>query len=140
MHTQPRMKFLNPRIHGYIDYVAVAMLALGPTIFGFAGIAAVLCYVLAVAQLGMSLMTAYPLGVAKVIPFTVHGGIEVAVTILLVSSPWLFGFADHVTPRNFFLVSAVALGLVYVVTNYKAADRDYGKRGIGTGRDARAFT
>lgn len=131
------MKFLNPRVHGYLDYMAVALLALAPTIFGFGGIAAVLSYVVAAAQLGMSLMTAYPLGVKKIIPFTVHGGVEVAVTILFLVSPWLFGFADHVTARNFFLGAGIGLGLVYVLTNYRAADREYGKRGVGTRGDGR---
>lgn len=125
------MKFLTPRVHGYLDYIAVALLALAPTIFGFAGIAAVLCYVVAVAQLGMSLMTAYPLGVKKIIPFTVHGGVEVAVTVLFLVAPWLFRFSGDIAARNFFLAAGVGLGLIYVVTNYKAADRDYGKRGIG---------
>ena len=131
------MKFLNPRVHGYLDYLAVTLLALAPTIFGFGGVAAVISYVAAAAQLGMSLLTAYPLGVKKIIPFTVHGGVEVGVTILFLVSPWLFGFADHITPRNFFLGAGIGLGLVYLVTNYKAADREYGKRGIGTGGETR---
>lgn len=134
------MKFLNPRVHGYLDYLAVAILALAPSIFGFGGAAAVLSYVVAAAQLGMSLMTAYPLGVKKVIPFTVHGGVEVAVTILFLVSPWLFGFAGDAAARNFFLAAGVGLGLVYLVTNYKAADREYGKRGIGAGVGARTPT
>lgn len=121
------MHLLNPRIHGYLDYLAVALLALAPTIFGFSGTPAVLSYVVAVAQLGMSLLTAYPLGIKKIIPFTVHGGVEVAVTILFLVSPWLFGFSDHDTARNFFLASGVGLGIVYLITNYKAADREYGK-------------
>jgi hypothetical protein len=124
------MKLLNPRVHGYLDYMAVLLLALAPTLFGFSGTPAILAYVAAAAQLGMSLMTAYPLGVAKVLPFTVHGGIEVAVTILFLVSPWLLGFADQTAARNFFLASGVGLGLVYLVTNYKAADLGYGK---GTG-------
>lgn len=118
---------LNPRIHGYIDYLAVALLALAPSLFGFSGVPALLCYGLAVVHLGMSLLTAYPLGVAKVIPFTVHGGIEVGVTILFVVAPWLFGFDNHVTARNFFLGSGVSLGLVWALTNYKAADEAYGR-------------
>lgn len=116
------MKILSPRVHGYLDYVVVALLFLAPTLFGFAGIAATLCYVLGAAQLGMSLLTAYPLGIKHLIPFTVHGGVEVAVTIFLFVAPWLFGFsADH-DARNFFLASGVGLGVVYLITDYKAAD------------------
>jgi len=116
------MKLLSPRVHGYGDYLIVALLAVAPTLFGFVGTPAILCYVLAAAQLGMSLLTAYPLGVKHVIPFTVHGGVEVAITIFLLVAPWLFGFANDPHARNFFLVSGVGLGLVYLVTNYRAAD------------------
>ena len=130
------MKFLNPRVHGYLDYLAVALLALAPTLFGFGGIAAMLCYALAVAQLGMSLLTAYPLGIKHVIPFTVHGGVEVAVTILLLVAPWLLGFEGNLSARNFFLAAGIGLGLVYLTTDYRAAD-EY-RRGTRIRRAAQA--
>ncbi|HKO46420.1 MAG TPA: hypothetical protein VJV79_01775 [Polyangiaceae bacterium] len=116
------MKVLAPRTHGFIDYLAVIGLALAPTLFGFAGVAATLCYVLALVHLAMSLLTAYPLGIAKVIPFSIHGGVEVVVSIFLVTAPWIFGFADVPAARNFFIVSAATLLLVYLLTNYRAAD------------------
>jgi uncharacterized membrane protein len=117
------MKILNPRAHGYIDYVAVALLALAPSLFGFGGIAATLCYLLAVVQLGMSLVTAYPTSIAKLIPFTIHGAVELATAVFLVAAPWLFGFAGVDAARNFFIAGGIGLLLVYFVTDYKAADR-----------------
>jgi hypothetical protein len=122
------MKFLSPRIHGYLDYVVVAALLLAPSIFGFSGAPAILCYVLAVAQLGMSLLTAYPLGPVKLIPFTLHGGVEAATSVLLLVSPWLFRFAADTAARNFFIASAVVLGVVWLVTDYKAANLVPGDR------------
>ncbi len=47
------MKFLNPRVHGYVDYVAVALLALAPTLFAFGGVAAAICYLAAIGMLGL---------------------------------------------------------------------------------------
>ncbi len=114
---------LSPKVHGYGDYLIVALLALAPTLFNFSGTPAVICYVLAVAQLGMSLMTAYPLGVAKIIPFPVHGSVEVVVSAFLLIAPFLLGFSRIVSARNFFLVSGVGLFLVWLTTNYKAAER-----------------
>jgi len=116
------MKLLAPRPHGYIDYLAVVALALAPSLFGFGGVPATLCYVLAVVQLAMSLLTAYPLGILKVIPFPVHGGVELVTAIFLCCAPWLFRFHDANAPRNFFVVSAIGLLLVYLVTNYRAGD------------------
>lgn len=116
------MRILSPRIHGFIDYLAVVMLAIAPALFGFSGTPAYLSYAAGGALLLLSLLTAYPLGIAHLIPFTVHGGIEVVATFALIAAPWLFGFAQIDAARNFFLASGVALGLVYIVTNYKAAD------------------
>jgi len=116
------MKLLAPRPHGYIDYLAVIALALAPTLFGFAGVPAAICYILAVVQLTMSLLTAYPLGVVKLIPFPVHGGVELLTALFLIAAPWLFRFHVVDAARNFFIVSAIGLLLVYLVTNYRAGD------------------
>jgi len=123
------VKILNPRVHGYIDYAAVLFLALAPTLFGFVGTVAALCYVLAILQGGMSLMTAYPLGMAKVIPFTLHGSIEFAMAFGLALSPWIFGFSESDGARNFFIAAGIALGGVWLTTDYTVADVEYG---VGT--------
>ena len=122
------MKVLNPRIHGYLDYIAVALLALAPTLFGFSEVPAAICYFVAVMQLGMSLLTAYPLSLAKLIPFTVHGGVELGVAIALALAPWLFGFSHEDAARSFFIIAGVGLSVVVFVTNYRAAD-GYRQRG-----------
>jgi hypothetical protein len=121
---------LNPRAHGYIDYLAVAALLLAPTLFNFSGLPAALCYVLAVVQGGMSLLTAYPLGAAKVIPFPLHGAIEAVTSVALVIAPFLLGFSDISAARNFFIVGGIALFLVWLTTNYQAAARP-ARMGIG---------
>src|SRR4051812_40548049 len=101
------MKILAPRPHGVVDYLAVVLLALAPSLFGFGGVAATVCYVLAVVQLLMSLVTAYPLGVVKLLPFTIHGGIELITAGFLLLAPWLFGFSAFDAARNFFIVAGV---------------------------------
>jgi succinate dehydrogenase/fumarate reductase cytochrome b subunit len=99
------------------------MLVVAPWLFGFGGAPAVVCYVLAALQVGMSLITAYPLSVAKLIPFTVHGAVELITAIFLVIAPWLFGFHGVDGARNFFIAAGIGLGLVYLMTNYQAARR-----------------
>ncbi len=119
------MKFLDPRAHGYIDYVAVVVLLLAPLLLGFEGMAAGICYLLAAVQLGMSLLTAYPLGVAKLIPVPLHGGIELLTAFFLVTAPWVLGFSPHDASRAFFVAAGLGLGLVWLFTNYKAAPDPY---------------
>jgi len=116
------MKVLNPRTHGIIDYVLVALFALAPTLFGFEGTPQTVSYVLAAVHLSMSLLTAYPLGAIKLVPFPIHGAIEVAVAVTLLALPWLLGFSQVEAARNFFLATGALVGVVFLLTNYKAGD------------------
>ncbi|AUX42859.1 hypothetical protein SOCE26_042940 [Sorangium cellulosum] len=115
------MKILSPRVHGYIDYAVAALFLLAPSLFGFGGLPETLCYVLGVVHAGMTLLTAFPLGAAKLVPFPVHGGLEAAVGVFLVAAPWLFNFDEVAAARNFFLATGVAVGLVWLITDYRSA-------------------
>lgn len=118
------MHILKPRPHGVIDYAAIVLLAAAPSLFGFDGTPANLSYAIAGVYLLMVLFTAYPLGVVKAIPFTAHGGVELVLAPVMAAMPWLANFADAPMARNFFLVMAVALAAVWLVTDYKAAALD----------------
>lgn len=122
------MKVLSPRVHAPFDYVITALFAFAPRLLGFGGVPAVLCYGIAVMYLAMSLLTAYPLGVAKVIPFTIHGYVELAGTFVLLAMPWIFGFDGVTAARNFFLVMGASAGAIWLLTDYKAAERDLDQR------------
>ena len=114
------VKMLSPRAHGYLDYLFVALLLLAPTLFGFAGIAASISYILAALVAGLTLLTAYPLGVAKIIPFPLHGAIEAVASVFLLASPWLFDFAVVPAARNFYIAAGVLLAVIWLVTDYRA--------------------
>ena len=117
------MKILNPRVHGYLDYLAVLYFLAAPSLFGFSGLPATIFYVIAAAHLVLTLLTAYPLGVVKVIPFNLHGGIELLAGIALVALPWLLGFANtDILARNLYVISGVALFIVWLVTDYRTAE------------------
>ncbi len=115
------MKLISPTIHGIIDYFVVVAFALAPTVLGFAGTAATVCYILAAVHFVMTLFTAFPLGVVKLIPFPLHGGLEFGITFALIAMPWLLGFSDVAPARNFFSVSGAAIGLVWLTTDYGSA-------------------
>jgi len=123
------MKILQPKVHGYIDYALVLLFALAPTLLGFDGVPQTLCYVLAALHFATSLFTAYPLGALKIIPFPVHGAGEAILAPLLALAPWLFGFWRTPAPRNFFLLAAVAVLLVWLVTDYKLSEQTASHRG-----------
>ena len=92
------MRFIPTRIHGGMDYLIGALLIASPWLFGFANnsVETWLPVVLGASVILYSLMTAYELGVARVISMPVHLGLDIAGGALLAASPWLFGFADYV--------------------------------------------
>ena len=92
------MRFLSTRVHGIMDYLTGGLLIVVPYLLGFAdGTAAqYVPQILGVAIIGMSLMTDYEYSVARVIPVSVHLGIDLLGGLLLAASPWLFGFSNKV--------------------------------------------
>jgi len=115
------MKILSPRVHGYLDYLVVVVFLLAPTLFRLEGAPCKISYALAGIHLVLTLVTAFPLGLVKVIPFTVHGALELVVSIALVALPWLLGFAGNAPARNFYVAAGVVIFLVWLVTDYKGA-------------------
>lgn len=118
------MKILSPRIHGYLDFVVVALFALAPSVFGFSGTPAYLSYALAGIHLTMTLTTAFPMGLIKLVPFTIHGAIELLVSLFLAAAPWVFGFADKEPAKIFYVAAGILILVVFLLTDYKAAEAD----------------
>lgn len=87
---------LNSRTHGVLDYLTAIALIVAPYLFHFAngGAAQLVPQVIGAIIILMSLLTAYELSVAKIIPYRVHLGVDIAQAIILLASPWLLGFAD----------------------------------------------
>jgi hypothetical protein len=114
-----KLKIIDPKIHGYLDYMAAATLAIAPSLLNFSDTAATASYIAAVLQFGYSIITAYPLGAVKMIPFTVHGVIEFATSLALVAMPWMAEFAAQDSARNFFVASGIGLMAVWLLTDYR---------------------
>ncbi len=118
------MKLISPRFHGYLDFVVVALFALAPTLFGLTGVPMVLAYVLAAIHLTLTLTTAFPIGLLKLVPFPVHGWLELAVSLFLASAPWFLGFADQTNAKIFYVASGILIFGVFMTTDYTAAQSD----------------
>ncbi len=112
------MKMISIKNHGFLDYVTVLAFALIPTIFGFEGIPAYLSYALAVIHLTMTLLTAFPLGAAKIIPVKFHKLVETIVGPVLIIVPWLLGFSENLTARYVYIAMGLIIIAVGVLTDY----------------------
>ena len=115
------MKILSAKLHGYLDFVTVAIFFVAPTALGLTGLPSVLAYMLAVVHLTMTLLTAYPLGAVKLIPFPLHGWVERIVGPVLLALPFVLGFASNTLAMGFFVVMGLVIVVVGLLTDYRAA-------------------
>ncbi|WP_043527796.1 SPW repeat domain-containing protein [Litchfieldella xinjiangensis] len=92
------MRFISTRVHGLVDYPMGLLLIAAPFLFGFAtgGAAQWVPIILGVIMVASAVMTKYELGLMHLIPMPIHLTMDLVSGILLLVSPWLFGFADTV--------------------------------------------
>jgi len=118
------MKVLSPTVHGVLDYGLALLFLLLPGVLDFPPPAAAASYAIGAVYIVASLVTRYPLGLFKWLPFPTHGVIESLMAITWIALPWLMGFAEHTASRNWFVIAGVALLGVVAMTNYRAAEVD----------------
>lgn len=116
------MSLVPPRLHGVIDYLAVLALLAAPAALGLSGGPRAVSYTVAAAHLLLTALTAFPLGLRKTIPFSIHGAAELAVGLALMAVPWLAGFEAEVPARGFCLLAGAALAILWLLTDYRAAE------------------
>jgi hypothetical protein len=102
------MRIINTRVHGVLDYLVALILIGAPWILGFTrnGAETWIPVALGVSAIIYSLFTNYELGAARVLSMKTHLGLDMASGLLLVFSPWIFGF------NNYVLVPHLVLGLL----------------------------
>lgn len=115
------MRILSARAHGVLDYVTVALFAVAPSLFRLTGTAATLSYALAGIHLLMTLLTAFPLGVARLVPLTLHGWVELVVALALVLLG-VVGFGLEQTAGLFYLLIGLVIFAVWFLSNYRSAE------------------
>ena len=111
------MRFIPTKFHAPLDYIVGAALIAAPWIFQFSEhtAATVVPIVLGIGLIAYSLFTDYELGVWKVAPMAVHNLADIGAGIVLVASPWIFGFSDASAnvwaPHVIVGLAAIFLGL-----------------------------
>ena len=115
------MKFISPRIHAILDYVVVAAFLAGPSVLGFTGLPAQISHTLAGVHLLLTLCTAFPGGLVKLVPLYVHAIVEFIVAIVLIPLPWALDFAAEPAVRYFYIGAGVVIILAWLLTDYKRA-------------------
>lgn len=88
------VRFVPTKTHGWLDYLSVGILLLGPRALGWGSRATSLVSGAAVGTLGYSLLTRYELGAKKILPMPVHLALDAASGALLCAAPSLLPEED----------------------------------------------
>ena len=88
------MQFINTKSHGILDYLVGFILISSPFLLGFYhdGWESWVPISLGGLTILMSLFTNYELGALRLLPMTVHLGIDFLAGAFLAASPWIFDF------------------------------------------------
>jgi hypothetical protein len=114
------VRFLPAWFHAIADYAVGITLIVVALAVGGSGAAVAAGVVVGAVVLLVSMLTRYPLGVAKVLPFTVHSAGDYLAAALLILSPFALGFTDtDAGLAAFYIVAGIAVLLVSLVTNYQ---------------------
>ena len=118
-------KLLPARVHGLADYGSAFALIAVALIVGGSGAAVGTGVALGAVLIVVSLLTDYPLGVVRVIPFVVHSAGDYLGAAALIAAPFVLGFNDGDGGLSaFYLVIGVALVAVSLVTDYQDPARE----------------
>ncbi|MBO0801687.1 MAG: hypothetical protein J2P25_01230 [Nocardiopsaceae bacterium] len=115
------IRLLPARFHAVADY-AVAAALIGVPLFVIKGsmLAVGVGVVVGVIVAVVSALTRYPLGLVKVLPFTVHSAGDYLAVALLVAAPFSLRFTrtdPHLTV--FYIAAGLAVLVVSVITDYQ---------------------
>lgn len=110
---------LNSRIHGAVDYGVVLFLLIAPRVFLLPQITSYFTYALALIHLTLTILTNFELGVFKIIPFKIHGHIELIVSLVLIAVGFYLGSIEGDLSKHFYFSFALAVFLTWLITDYK---------------------
>src|SRR5438105_14680054 len=119
------VRLLPAWLHAVADYAAGAVLILAALLVGGTSGAVGTGVVVGATVLVVSMMTRYPLGVVKVLPFQVHPAGDYLAAALLLAAPFALHFRQSDGGLTALYVgSGIAVLTVSLITNYQ-----YGPQG-----------
>ena len=114
------VRLLPAWFHALADYAVGIVLIVAAVAVGGSSGAVGTGIVVGATVLAVSMLTKYPLGVIKVLPFTVHSAGDYLAAALLLAAPWTLNFSSGDTGLTAFYVAAgIAVLAVSLITNYQ---------------------
>jgi hypothetical protein len=111
-------------VHGLLEYGVGALFIAAPFVLAFDSDTATAVSIIAgVIVLIVAASTAMSTGLIKSIPVQAHVVLDYILAILLIASPFLFGFDDDGTATAFFIVLGVVHLLLTIATRFIREER-----------------
>ena len=108
-----------PFVHGLLEYAAGVLLIAAPFLFAFdSDTATGISIAAGVVVLIVNASTAMSTGLIKSIPVQAHVVLDYILAVLLIASPFLFGFDDDGAATAFFLILGIAHLLLTIATRF----------------------
>ena len=119
------VKFLPAWFHAIADYAVGGLLVVAALLTTSAPDKAIASgVVVGVVVLAVSMLTKYPLGVVKVLPFTVHSAGDYLAAFLLIVAPFALSFDGSSGGLDvLYIVAGVAVLAVSLITNYQYSEK-----------------
>ena len=118
------VRLLPAWFHAVADYAVGALLIIVALAVGGSAGAVGTGVVVGATVLAVSMLTRYPLGVVKVLPFTLHSAGDYLAAALLLGAPWALDFSPGDGGLTAFYVAAgIAVLAVSLITNYQYSPR-----------------
>ena len=112
------MKFMSPKVHGIIDILVCVFLLASPLIFGFTGTLAIFTYALGAAHLALTVLTDFDMGLAKIIPVSIHELVEFIVAVAVIILAYTL-FNNNADGKLYYVILGNCLLLTWLVTDYR---------------------
>jgi len=114
------VRLLPAWFHAIADYAVGLALIVVALASGGSSSAVATGVVVGSTVLLVSVLTKYPLGVFKVLPFTIHSAGDYLAAALLLVAPWALDFVSSDSGlAAFYVVAGVAVLAVSLITNYQ---------------------
>lgn len=114
------MKIISSKSHGILDYIFSAFILASPLLFKMEGTLCTITYLLGAVHLCLTVLTDFEVGLIKVIPFRIHGLIEIIVSLgLAVLAFWFYNNANTFG-FYYYMALAITIVVVFILTDFKS--------------------
>jgi VIT1/CCC1 family predicted Fe2+/Mn2+ transporter len=107
-------------VHGLIEYAVGVLFIIAPFLFNFdSGAATALSIIVGVAVITITATSGLPTSLIGSISRPAHVVLDYLLAVLLIASPFVFGFSDETGPTVFFIALGLAHLLITIGTRFR---------------------